>query len=69
VVDLTLRVDMLAWPNDHAVGRRHVDKRWLPGIGVRDPEGYGESVSGASERDWHCSGKVEEQSGCSIIGG
>jgi hypothetical protein len=51
MVDLTLRIDMLARANNHGLCGRDVDQGRLARIGVRYPNGYGVSVSAAPEID------------------
>lgn len=49
MVHLALRVDVLARPHHHVLGRRDVDKRRLARVVVRHPEGDGVAVCGAAE--------------------
>lgn len=37
MIDLTLGIDVLAWPHHDMLGRGHVDQGGLSGIGVRNP--------------------------------
>lgn len=49
MIDLPLRVDMLAWPHDHGLGRVDVDQRGGFGVIVRYPYRYGEAIGRAAE--------------------
>ena len=69
MVDLALGVDVLARADNHGLGRCHVDEGRLAGVGVRDPEGDGEAVGGASEEDGDGAREVDEEGGGAIVKG
>lgn len=62
MIDLSLRVDMLAGPNDHGVCGGHVGERRLSGVSVRDPYRYRESVYRPTEVHGYRSGETKEES-------
>lgn len=69
VVYATLGVYVLARADHHGVVRGDVDEGRLARIGVRDPDGNGEAVSGAAEEDRDGAREVEEEGRDAIVKG
>ena len=66
MINLSLRVDVLAWPYDHGLGRGNIYERRLSWVCVRNPYRDGETVCGAAKVDWYCAGDVEEEGRAAI---
>lgn len=69
MINLALRVDVLARSHHHALGGSHIDQRCLPRISVGHVYGDGETICRAPEDGRQSAGKVKEEGRGAIVEG